>query len=111
MPSTCFLALRRFSLALFLLLSAAAAWPQTASLVVDVNPSTGFDDPEAPEDLVSVGDKLFFVAQGELWVSDGSGSGTELLADVCRGACGSFPRVAGSTPTLLLCVAEPAAAD
>ena len=47
----------------------------SASLVKDVVPGTGSS---FPSDSVSVGDRLFFTSGG-LWVSDGTGAGTERL--------------------------------
>lgn len=54
-----------------------------------------------PSQLLAVGSTLYFVADdrihgSELWRSDGSAAGTELVADVCPGECGASPRLLGA---------------
>ncbi len=65
---------------------------QTASLVKDINTS-GPVDPNSisssPHDLTAVGNKVFFTAfepssGRQVWVSDGTSAGTELLHDLSR---------------------------
>ena len=60
----------------------------------------------SPRDLVNVGGKLFFVANGELWKSDGTSSGTKLVKKV-QVATGSMTNVDG---TLFFAAHDPAAA-
>jgi ELWxxDGT repeat protein len=55
--------------------------------------------PEVPADspLVRAGNRVVFAGKDaahgtELWVSDGTGPGTRLLADLCPGPCDSKPR-------------------
>ncbi|MGH2561664.1 MAG: hypothetical protein ACRDJH_21575 [Thermomicrobiales bacterium] len=42
----------------------------------------------SPHDLTTVGDTLYFLADGRLWRSDGTESGTQRVADVTREATG-----------------------
>ncbi len=56
-------------------LAAASPMLWNASLVKDINPS-GYSNPRF---LTQVGDTLFFEAQGDLWKSDGTESGTARL--------------------------------
>jgi len=69
----------------------------TVRMVVDVN-----QQPERiganPSEMVSVGDKVFFTAESrvfgrELWVTDGSESGTRLVKDLRVGQQGSQPSI------------------
>src|SRR4051812_7735143 len=88
-------------------LLAPAAWGQTASLVRDINTRAAVPASSFPHQMLAVGDKLFFVASQEgsgreLWVSDGSGSGTQMLADVCQGSCDPEIRLLGSTGGVLI---------
>ncbi len=88
-------------------LLAPTAWGQTASLVRDINTGAVAEISSFPEHLLTVGDKIFFTAsqQGsgrELWVSDGSGIGTQMLGDLCPGNCDSYPVLRGSTGGVLL---------
>ena len=76
--------IRNLLLALAAILLASTAWGQTASLVRDVNTRAAEPASSFPEQMLAVGDKLFFVASQEgsgreLWVSDGSGIGTVIL--------------------------------
>ena len=94
-------------LALTALLAAASAQAQVASLVRDITPqSPSIDGPAAhPFRFSAAGDRLVFAAAddvhgGELWASDGTAAGTEILEDVCPGECGSITNLAGKTPSL-----------
>ncbi|WP_182867705.1 ELWxxDGT repeat protein [Stieleria mannarensis] len=75
-------------------------------LVRDINPNVAtyeydgvtytYGDSSYPSRLTAAGDKLFFVADdgthgNELWISDGSESGTVLVADLAAGEAGSAP--------------------
>jgi ELWxxDGT repeat protein len=91
-----------FSVLLFLLvLFAAAAQGQSASLLRDIR-TTGeeagiFSVPESFAILRE--DRILFAAGDrntgqELWVTDGTSSGTRILEDVCPG-CSSAPVVVG----------------
>ncbi|MFP5285693.1 MAG: hypothetical protein ACLGI9_08145, partial [Thermoanaerobaculia bacterium] len=92
MPGYC-----KLALAGLLLVSPAAA--QTATLVRDIAAGGfGFSESSSPHSFHTAGGKVFFLAgEGssglELWVSDGTGSGTEMLLDLCPGECytGVFP--------------------
>ncbi|HMB53570.1 MAG TPA: ELWxxDGT repeat protein, partial [Thermoanaerobaculia bacterium] len=77
---------------------AASAAAQPAQLVKDVAseqlPAVSF-----PADyfyFVEMGGRLYFAANDdihgfELWTSDGSETGTEMVADLCPGICHSRP--------------------
>ena len=62
-------------------------------LVKDINPGIGnysFADSSDPDSLVEFNDRLFFTADDgvngkELWVSDGTAKGTQLLLDINPG--------------------------
>ncbi|HWN41866.1 MAG TPA: ELWxxDGT repeat protein [Thermoanaerobaculia bacterium] len=88
--------------ALLLVLFAATAHGQNASLVRDIRTTgeeTGiFSVPESFAVLRE--DRVLFAAGDrntgqELWVTDGTSSGTRLLEDVCPGYCSSAPVVVG----------------
>ncbi|HEY0512483.1 MAG TPA: ELWxxDGT repeat protein [Thermoanaerobaculia bacterium] len=83
------------------LLPPPAAEAQTASLVADVNPSitSGLGD-SSPSQLMAWGGEVFFLARThneglEVWATDGTGAGTQMLVDACPGRCsGGEARVA-----------------
>ena len=85
----------------------AAGMGQTASLVKDLTPGTFADASSSPRQFLAVGNKVFFTAQNqsfndqELWVTDGSPEGTQLLGDLCPGSCSSGPSFLGSARGLL----------
>lgn len=63
------------------------------SLIKDIVPGSGGSDPKY---LTVVGDKVFFTATtadagNELWVTDGTESGTKMVKDIYSGATGSAP--------------------
>ena len=98
----------RFALLLFLL-APLPAGAQTASLVRDINPRGGFGSP--PTQLMAAAGKVFFLASEpnsgqELWVSDGTATGTRLLLDQCPGACDPFYFYLGELHNLLFFAAE-----
>ena len=71
---------------------AAGAGP-TATLVADIHPGAG----SGPQSLTAAGDRVYFSATDgthgrELWVTDGSASGTRLVRDIRPGSAGSAPR-------------------
>ncbi|HEX4959300.1 MAG TPA: ELWxxDGT repeat protein [Thermoanaerobaculia bacterium] len=108
MKSTTATTLRNLLLALAgAAILASSAWSQTASLTRDIN--TRAEEPASsfPAQMLAVGDKLFFAASQEgsgreLWVSDGSGVGTQMLGDLCPGACDASPVLLGGTGGVLL---------
>jgi len=61
-------------------------------LVKDINPGGGWSEFEY---LFHIGDNFYFAANGdsgrELWISDGTSDGTELLLDINVGFIGSNP--------------------
>jgi ELWxxDGT repeat protein len=68
------------------------AWGQTASLVMDIGRTGGQESHSYPGPFLSLGGKALFLAEEpssgrEMWVSDGTAAGTELLADACLGPC------------------------
>jgi ELWxxDGT repeat protein len=93
--------LRIVSFAVLLIFIAAShLGAQTADLVRDINVTI---DPASqapgsnPGNLFPWQGKLFFAAAQaasgtEPWVTDGTASGTQLLADVCPGSCSSSPQ-------------------
>ncbi len=99
---------------LALVLPALAAG-QAASLLVDLNTTTYYDEPGRNAgigDLKAAGDKLFFVANGdraggEMWVSDGSSAGTEILRDLCPGPCDGEVSLLGGLGDVMLALAQP----
>ncbi len=111
MPSP--LRLRFWSLVALLVGSLATpAVAQRPYLVRDLNPafpappSREIDNPAAIREFGAVGDKAVFTAfepsaWHELWVSDGTALGTEMLADACPGPCGDEIRIVGSTGKVL----------
>lgn len=91
----------------------ALAAGQSASLLLDINPAG--DGPEFAReylsDLHAAGDRLYFASDGsgvgsEIWVSDGTPAGTEVLRDLCPGGCGSNPHLFGGLGKLMLWSAE-----
>jgi ELWxxDGT repeat protein len=82
---------RRILIALVLAAAVPAA-AQTATLVADINTDVSEQQvaSSSPMQLTPLGDKVIFVAGEpstgrEVWASDGTGAGTELLADAVPG--------------------------
>ncbi|HKV11611.1 MAG TPA: ELWxxDGT repeat protein [Thermoanaerobaculia bacterium] len=81
----------------FLFLLAGAVLPvaaETASLVADINPGSSGGEGVVQSPFLPLGDKVLFTAWepgsgSELWVSDGTSLGTELVWDFCPGECSS----------------------
>ena len=79
---------------------------QSASLVKDIAPGSDSTVGSSPDNLWSLNGKVLFAAREastgrELWITDGSASGTRLLADFCQGECSSSPRALGMASSLL----------
>jgi ELWxxDGT repeat protein len=94
-------------LALFLPAWAAG---QPASLLLDIN-STRLDIDHPPLvnsfELQAAGNRLFFLADAggagtELWTSDGTSAGTEILRDLCPGSCNVSPGLYGALGKVML---------
>jgi len=93
---------------------ALPAQGQIASLVGDLNPGPPPSPPSFftdPGPLVPLGGKLVFPATEassgrELWASDGTAAGTEILDDLCPGSCGSDPEIVGTAGGLVFFVAS-----
>jgi ELWxxDGT repeat protein len=86
---------------------------QPASLVVDLNSSRyDFDPPQGSfQEMKAAGDRLYMVSAGgnagsELWVSDGTSSGTEVVRDLCPGSCGVDPSLIGALGKLMFWTAD-----
>jgi ELWxxDGT repeat protein len=84
----------------------APASGQTASLVKDINPGSTYNQSSYPDEMVTFRGKVLFVADEassgrELWITDGSGSGTRLLADFNPGEESSEPHILGTARSLL----------
>jgi len=100
--------LRRFVLSFLLVSVPFAVRAQTAGPVLDIDPGVpGLGASASPRSLTVVGGKLFFTADEpssgrELWVTDGTAAGTEMLADICPGDCSSDPVLFGSLGGVLL---------
>ena len=67
-------------------------------LLKDINPGSSYDFPDGSFifDLIEFKDQLFFTADdgetgNELWVSDGTSEGTQLLKDINPGSSYDFP--------------------
>lgn len=78
--------------ALLLCAVASVAHAQEARMLKDINPSSGSD----PLYLTRMGDKIYFNASDgsvgrELWVTDGTNMGTELVRDINPGGSESSP--------------------
>jgi ELWxxDGT repeat protein len=76
---------------------------QVASLVADLNvdPIFGFGTSSDPRFFVQLPSRVVFVASDpnagvELWTTDATPHGTELLADICPGGCSSDPFLLGA---------------
>ena len=87
------------------------AWGQMASLVADLGLADGSEDSSNPGPFLSLQEKVFFPALEassgvEMWVSDGTAAGTELLADACPGECSSRLQFLGTGGGGVFWVAE-----
>jgi ELWxxDGT repeat protein len=96
---------RAATLSVALLASLAMAVPAgaapTASLVKDIRPGDPVFGPpgkadSTPLNITPFQGKVFFAATdashgSELWRSNGTAAGTQLVKDICRGACSSAP--------------------
>ena len=87
------------------LLSTGSASPAgaAASLVADLDQVEALEDvgPAVSGPFVPLGNKVLFRASEpgsgpELWVSDGTSLGTEILRDICPGRCGSEVQFLGT---------------
>ncbi len=94
-------------LALFLPAWAAG---QPASLLLDIN-STRLDEDHPPSvssfELQAAGNRLFFLAEAggagtEVWTSDGTSAGTEIVRDLCPGFCDVRPDLYGALGKVML---------
>ena len=87
-------------------LTAPAATAQLEAVqVADIRPGGGSS---IPEQFTVVGDRIFFVAEGdpatgsELYSSDGTAAGTSLVSDIVPGPGGSFPEPFAALGTTLI---------
>ncbi|HET9227482.1 MAG TPA: ELWxxDGT repeat protein, partial [Thermoanaerobaculia bacterium] len=81
-----------------LALAASPALAQPAFQAKDVNPGPGNEQAilSAFQKFATLGTAVYFIGDDgihgvELWRSDGTGPGTQLVKDVCPGACAAFP--------------------
>jgi ELWxxDGT repeat protein len=88
--------MRKTPLLLFLAVHLSAA-AQTPFLVKDINTTLSSDrQSSSPSDFAAYGNKIFFAATStaagtELWSTDGTSSGTSMVADIIPGAASSSP--------------------
>jgi ELWxxDGT repeat protein len=81
---------------------------QPASLVLDINSIGRGPGSENHHfyDLRRAGDRLYFGGGGstgeELWVSDSTSAGTEVVRDLCPGSCFTAPELFGALGKLML---------
>lgn len=90
----------RISTALVLLLAASPVAGQTLTLPRDIATGPESSAGSSPDQLTLVRDKVVFraVEPGtgtEIWGSDGTPTGTELLRDACPGPCTDNPEILG----------------
>jgi ELWxxDGT repeat protein len=101
----------RAALLLVAALCPAPAGAETPFLVKDLSSVAGTRDASSnPAGLTVVGDRLFFTAEEpsagrEPWVTDGTPNGTEMLADICPGLCGSATEFLGGSGRIALFLA------
>lgn len=83
------------------------------ALVRDLAAGAGTPQGSFPHTFQAVNDRVVFVAgptgfgTDEIWGSDGTEVGTQLLADVCPGLCSSGPRLLGRIDSLTFWIASP----
>ena len=80
------------------LVSSAALASPVAFRVADIETTVDTRGSSSPRLQARLGDWLYFSATEalhgeELWRTDGTAAGTELVADICPGHCSSWPRV------------------
>src|SRR4051794_20300360 len=79
--------------------TSASSRPPTIAVVKDINPGPGdawFYDSGSPRTIVSMGTDVYFSARDgvhgyELWKSDGTADGTQLIGDIRAGHLSAFP--------------------
>jgi ELWxxDGT repeat protein len=103
--------LSRLAASLCLLGLPALAFGQTATRITEINPRVG-SAAAYPRQLFAFQGKVYFDAAEpsagrELWVTDGQGTGTRMLADLCPGECSSSPLILGSTRSVLFGLYQP----
>lgn len=88
--------MKKIIISLFALatLSTANAQVNNISLLKDINPSSGSNGGDRGYTVCN--GKMYFVANdgvngGELWVTDGTTAGTQMVKDIYAGSNGSFP--------------------
>jgi ELWxxDGT repeat protein len=85
---------------------------QTAYLVRDLDARESFESIfSEPDPLLALQGRVFFTARErsagrELWVTDGTPHGSQMLVDACPGACDSEPGIVGSAGNLVFFTAR-----
>src|SRR5215204_5385228 len=97
--------LSRLAASLGLLCLPAVALGQTATRITEINPRVD-SAASYPRQLFPFQGKVYFAAGEpssgrELWVTDGQGTGTRMLADLCPGECSSSPLLLDATRSVL----------
>ncbi len=85
--------------------------PNTVELVADVNDDASVNPSSHPEHLTPLGDLMVFVANdiahgAELWRTDGSPSGTEMIRDIFPGRASSDPQELTRAESLIYFTAD-----
>ncbi|HSK76602.1 MAG TPA: ELWxxDGT repeat protein [Thermoanaerobaculia bacterium] len=102
--------LSRIAASFGLLCLPAVALGQTATRITEIDPRVDSAS-SYPRQLFPFQGKVYFAAGEpssgrELWVTDGQGTGTRMLADLCPGECSSSPSILDATRSVLFGLSE-----
>ncbi len=106
--------MKRMTILLAAVLISSSAMAETASLLLDIQPSQAFnsiDGGVVRRLLPTGGGHLYLVKDStsgeEIWVSDGTAAGTHPLRDICPGPCSSRVQTLETVGNVALFFAEP----